>query len=227
MMSEIEEAPAIRCCEPFAVFHADIHAVVFTVEISSAGWLRARAVRKGWVEDASQFLDENGPFGKGTGLEVNVQVFLLDIDVVIFGEAGLAVVEAIGCQRCTDEGPVAIAFGQSQFPFRIKHYRRLWGGCRDEARAARQRTYSKYAQSQNQNHDDFSHDAISFETISKLIPAAHRCSLRGENRISLHVNPIGSPRGDVAPEAIFLVVGCNLLVGSVGFVQGPTPAVAP
>src|SRR5262249_56758533 len=105
---------------------------VFAIEISSAGWLRARAVGKGGIENASQFLDENSPFGKGTGLKVNVQVFLFDVDVMIFGEACLAVVEAIGSQRCTDEDPVAITFGQFQFPFPIKHRRRLWGGCRDE-----------------------------------------------------------------------------------------------
>src|SRR5262249_27055686 len=40
-------------------------------------------------------------------------------------------------------------------------------------------------------------------------------------------NPICSSRGNVAPQAIFLVVGSNLLIGSVGFVQGPTPAFAP
>src|SRR5262249_39468142 len=49
MMAEIEETPAIRRCEPLAVFHGDIHSVVFAVEISSAGWLRARAVGKGGI----------------------------------------------------------------------------------------------------------------------------------------------------------------------------------
>src|SRR6516162_390173 len=55
-----------------------------------------------------------------------------------------------------------------------------------------------------------------------------RCPLlRSENRITLHVNPIRSPRGDVAPQAILLLVCCNLLVGSVGGVQSPAPAIPP
>src|SRR5215471_13040753 len=84
MMAEIEEAPAVRSSKSLAVFHGYIHAVVFAVEISPAGWFRARAVGKGGIENASQFLDEDGAFGKGTGLEVHVQIFLLDVDVVIF-----------------------------------------------------------------------------------------------------------------------------------------------
>src|SRR5215468_6772536 len=121
MMSEIEEAPAVRSSKSLAVFDRDIHAVVFAVEISSAGWFRARAVGKGRIENACQFLNKDCALGKGTGLEIHVQILFLDVDVVIFGEARLAVVEAVGCQGCADKNPVAVAFWQLQLPVGIKN----------------------------------------------------------------------------------------------------------
>src|SRR6201984_3375042 len=90
VMPEVEKSPPVRCSKPLAIFYRYIHAVVFAVEISSTGWVSARAVREGRIAHARQLLDEDGPFGKGTGLEVRVQVFLLDVDMVVFGEARLA-----------------------------------------------------------------------------------------------------------------------------------------
>src|SRR5215470_10528740 len=108
-MSEVDKTPSIRCSESLAIFNRDIHAVVFAVEVSSAGWFRARAVGKGGIENARQLLNEDGTFGKGTNLEVRVQILFLDINVVIFGESGLAIVQAVGCQRRADEHPVPVA----------------------------------------------------------------------------------------------------------------------
>src|SRR5215467_6158571 len=54
VMSEVEKTPSVRRSEPLAVFNRHIHSVVFAVEISSAGWFRARAVWKGWIENARQ-----------------------------------------------------------------------------------------------------------------------------------------------------------------------------
>src|SRR4030095_8009813 len=61
----------------------------------------------------------------------------------------------------------------------------------------------------------------------QLVLVTESSSLRGENGITLHVNPIRSPCRDMATEAILLVVGCNLLVGGVGVEQSPAPAVSP
>src|ERR1700752_3037155 len=59
-------------------------------------------------------------------------------------------------------------------------------------------------------------------------PLSSQCfSLRGENRITLDIDPVRAPGWDVASQAVFLVIGCNLLVGGVGFEQSPAPAITP
>src|SRR5262249_23621505 len=123
MMPEVEEAPAVRFGKPFAVFHGYIHAVVFAVEISSAGWFGTRAVGKGWVKNAREFLDDDGPFREGAGLQIGIEVFLLYKNWVVFGEARLAVVEAIGRQRSANKAPMAITLWPFQLAIRIKHRR--------------------------------------------------------------------------------------------------------
>src|SRR5258705_13285140 len=52
VVAEVEEAPAIGCGEFLAIFHSHVHAVVFTVEISSAGWFGARTIGEGGIQDA-------------------------------------------------------------------------------------------------------------------------------------------------------------------------------
>src|SRR5215471_9859879 len=52
VVAEVEEAPAIGRGESLAVFHSHVHAVVFTVEISSAGWFGARTIGEGGIQDA-------------------------------------------------------------------------------------------------------------------------------------------------------------------------------
>src|SRR5215467_5664833 len=128
MMSEVEETPPVRCSKPLAIFYGHIHAVEFAVEIAPTGWFGARTVGKARIENASQFLDEDGPFGEGTGFEINVQVFLFDVDVVVFGEACFAVVEAIGRQRSADKDPVTITLWPFQLSIPIKYGRRLRSG---------------------------------------------------------------------------------------------------
>src|SRR5262249_28808389 len=93
---------------------------------------------------------------------------------------------------------------------------------------ARQQTRGKYAHPQNDDHQYFSHLSLSSECSRRRSAlVAHCLLLRGENWITLHINPICSSRRNVAAQAIFLVVGCNLLVGSGGVVESPAPAIAP
>src|SRR5215470_7388417 len=72
VMPEVEEAPSVRCGKSLAVFHGDVHAVEFAVEISSTGGFGARADRESGIKDARQFLDEDGSLGKDSGFEVHV-----------------------------------------------------------------------------------------------------------------------------------------------------------
>src|SRR5262245_23290553 len=52
VVAEVEEAPAIGRGESLAIFHSHVHAVVFTVEISSARWFGARTIREGGIQNA-------------------------------------------------------------------------------------------------------------------------------------------------------------------------------
>src|SRR6266481_639399 len=61
----------------------------------------------------------------------------------------------------------------------------------------------------------------------KSVRIASSCSLGGENWIPLHVDPIRRSCGDVAAQAVFLEVRCDLLVGRVGFEQRPSPSITP
>src|SRR4029077_8291672 len=144
MVSKVEEAPAVRCGESLTVLHSDVEDVVCAVEISSSGWFGARSIRKVRVETQSQFFNQDGAFGKGTGFEVDVQVLLLDVDMVVFREVGFAVVEGIGRQRGTDKSPVAIAHRQLQLSVGIKHSCGLRSG-RNATGVARQVTPCKYS----------------------------------------------------------------------------------
>src|SRR6266851_2296337 len=110
MMPKIEKPPAVGLGKPLTVFDRYVETVELAVEIPSAGRFRPRAVRKRWIKNACQFFDDDGSFGEGTGLEVHVQVFLFDIDKVVFGEARLAVVEAIRRQWRADKDPVTITY---------------------------------------------------------------------------------------------------------------------
>src|SRR5258708_6392375 len=61
----------------------------------------------------------------------------------------------------------------------------------------------------------------------KSVRVASSCSLGGQNWIALHVDPICRSCGDVAAQAVFLVVRCDLLVGRVGLEQRPSPSITP
>src|SRR5580693_7480259 len=105
MMAESEEAPAIRIREPLAVFDGRVDPVVDAVEEPTPRGLSSRTIREGRTQNASQFFNDDRSLGKRTRLQVRVDVFRLDVDVVIFGESGFPVVKPVGRQRGAYENP--------------------------------------------------------------------------------------------------------------------------
>src|SRR4029077_18507447 len=75
VMPEVEEAPSVGGRKSLAIFHRYIHAVKFSVEISAARWLAARAVRKGRIQNPSQFLYDHCSFGKGSCFQIYIEIF--------------------------------------------------------------------------------------------------------------------------------------------------------
>src|SRR5262245_48718838 len=97
MMTESEETPAIGFCKPLAVFHRYVDPVVLTIEITASRWFSSRAVRKSWIENPGQLFNNHRPFGKGTRLQVSIDILLFNVHVVILRKAGLAIVETVWC----------------------------------------------------------------------------------------------------------------------------------
>src|ERR1700756_5353144 len=87
VMAESEEAPAICVREPLAVFDSRVDAVVGAVEEPASRWFCTRAVRESRTQNASQFFDDNRSLGERTRLQVRIDVFRLDVDVMIFRES--------------------------------------------------------------------------------------------------------------------------------------------
>src|SRR5580704_11106475 len=86
MMSESEEPPPVRCGKLLAVFYGAIYTVEFAVEEPAPRGFCSGAVRKAWIQDTGQFLDNDCPFWKNSILQVGVHVLFLDIHVMVFRE---------------------------------------------------------------------------------------------------------------------------------------------
>src|SRR5262249_42247891 len=97
MMAEGEEAPAIGLGKAFIVFHRHVDAVVLAVEKSASRWFCTRAVWKSRVKHPSQFFYYDRSFGKLPCLQIGINIFLLNVDMMIFGKVRLSVIESIGC----------------------------------------------------------------------------------------------------------------------------------
>src|SRR5262249_40436131 len=100
-------------------------AVVDAVEEPASRWFRTRAVREGRTQNASQFFDDNCSFGKRTGLQVRIDIFRLDVDVMVFGESCVPVVEPVGRQGRAYKNPSAKPSWQLQLAIGFKHRSRL------------------------------------------------------------------------------------------------------
>src|SRR5580693_7682828 len=121
VMSESEEPPPVRSSKLLAVFHGGIYPVEYTVEIPASGGFCSGAVRKGWIKDSGQFLDDDCPLRKNSVLQVRVYVLFLDINVMVFRKACAAAVETVGSQRRSHKNPFAIIRWQLQSPLRVKN----------------------------------------------------------------------------------------------------------
>src|SRR5580704_8475096 len=114
MMPKSEEPPVVRLSETLAVFHCDVDAVVFAVEISPSGWFSTGTVRKRGIKDPSEFFYNDRPFGKGARLQVRIDVLLFYVDMMILREIRFSVVEGVGRQRSTHKDPRTISGRQLQ-----------------------------------------------------------------------------------------------------------------
>src|SRR5882724_3130696 len=126
MVPEREEAPAIAVWEPLAVFDSRVDAVVSAIEEPASRWFWARAVGESRIQNASQFFDDDRSFGKRTRLQVRVDVFRFDVDVMVFGESRFPVVEPVRRQRGAHEDPPAKPSWQFELAIGLKHCGRLW-----------------------------------------------------------------------------------------------------
>src|SRR5262245_37746746 len=121
MMTVSEEAPAVGLRESLSVFYSCVYAVVGAVKEPASRGFCTRAVRESRTQNASQFFDDHRSFGKRTRLQVRVDVFPFDVDVMIFGESRFPAVESVGRQRGTHENPPAKIGWQRQLAIGFKH----------------------------------------------------------------------------------------------------------
>src|SRR5262249_58901872 len=92
VVSEGEEAPAVGLGKSLTVFYGQVDAVVLAVEIAAPGWFLARAVWKSRIKNPRQLLYDYRSFRKLARLQICIDVFLLDVDVMIFGKSRFPVV---------------------------------------------------------------------------------------------------------------------------------------
>src|ERR1700754_832885 len=92
MMAECVVPPAVGIGILLTVFYRQVDTVVLAIEVSTSGSFVARAVGKGRIEDPSQFFYDDRSFWKIACLQIRIDVFLLDVHMMIFGEVGLGAV---------------------------------------------------------------------------------------------------------------------------------------
>src|SRR3954465_2738182 len=92
MMSKSEETPVVGVCKALAVFDRHVDTVVRAIEIAASRGFVAGAVWKRRVKNPGQFLYDYRSFRKIACLQVDIDVFLLDVHVMIFGKIRLGTV---------------------------------------------------------------------------------------------------------------------------------------
>lgn len=102
---EVEVGPVARLVRevPLALDHR-FQADKLALKIAVAAYGRFRA-------DTDKLFDQDRAVTKLAGLFPLIPAIGIDIDVMKFRKRGLAVVEFVGCDRCADLDPLAIARG--------------------------------------------------------------------------------------------------------------------
>src|ERR1700732_364944 len=113
-MIEIEVSPPPGVGITLRVLDGHIRAIERPREIPSSRRLLSRAIRVFSGQRELQLLEHDCAFGKYFRLLVDLVCSRLHVDIVIFGEAGLAIVERIGGQRRSDINPFMEVLGQNQ-----------------------------------------------------------------------------------------------------------------
>ena len=88
MMIEIEVAPAARSGKALGILDGHIGAIELSAEKTAPGRLGARTIGKLCWQCELQFLEQDRPFRELLRLFVDLIGARLDVDVVIFREAG-------------------------------------------------------------------------------------------------------------------------------------------
>src|SRR6185369_5752618 len=102
MMTKSEVTPAVGRGKSLAVFHRCIDAVVFAVEKSAAGRFLTRAVWKSRIKNPSEFFHYDGAFGERARFQIRIDIFLLDVHIMVFGESRLSVVVVVRGSSSTE-----------------------------------------------------------------------------------------------------------------------------
>jgi len=135
MMPKSKEAPAVGLCKALTVFYCQVDAVVLAIEIPTSGWFLTRAVWESRVKNPGQFFYDDSSFWKLARLQIRINVFLLNIDVMIFGEVRLSIIEPVRRQRSPHKNPFAKTGWQLQLAISIEDGARLFSlGSRNRIR---------------------------------------------------------------------------------------------
>src|SRR5437762_13457962 len=89
IMAESVSNPFVRLALFPSVFDLHIDSVVRAIEIPASGRLRARAVWERRVKNTGQFFYNDGSLWKLACLQIGINVFLLYVHMMVFGEVRL------------------------------------------------------------------------------------------------------------------------------------------
>src|SRR5690242_11534650 len=121
MMTEGKEPPIMRAAKALAVFDHHIEALEGPWKISPARCGINGPVRMLPGLGQNQFLDKDCTLWKIAVLLVVAKVFLPYVNIVELRKWSFAIVQRIGSNRPSDEGPFSKTRGQDQFPGFGKH----------------------------------------------------------------------------------------------------------
>src|SRR5690242_2486562 len=145
MMTEGKESPIVRVAKALAVFDHHIEAMEVGRKISPARCGINGSIGMPSGLGQNQFLDKDCTLWKVPMLLVVSKVLLPYINVVELGKWSFSIVQRIGSNRPSDEGPFPKTRGQDQFPGFRKHRPFRLIGLRDPKNRRGQ-------QCPNQNH---------------------------------------------------------------------------